>query len=90
VWCFCRRSALSHDIACDALMNSGRSFVQGFWYRDRVSYTEEIMTEQNATYGRLYRCQQEGNSLGESRLAMSEVQVCGIPKLSTGEVAPTP
>ena len=48
------------------------------------------MTEQNATHGRLYRCQQEGNSLGQSRLAMSEVQICGIPKLSLGEVAPTP
>ena len=36
------------------------------------------------------RCDQEGNSLGQSRLAMSEVQVCGIPKLSIGKVAPTP
>jgi len=40
--------------------------------------------------GRLCRCQKEGNSLGQSRLAMSEVQICGIPKLSEGEVAPTP
>ena len=31
-----------------------------------------------------------GNSLVQSRLAMSEVQICGIPKLSLGEVAPTP
>ena len=35
-------------------------------------------------------CQQGGNSLGQSRLAMSEVQICGIPKLSLQEVAPTP
>ena len=53
-------------------------------------YTHHIMTEQNATHGRLYRCRREGNSLGQSRLAMSEVQICGIPKLSLGEVAPTP
>ena len=31
-----------------------------------------------------------GNSLGESRVAMSEVQIGGIPKQSTQEVAPTP
>jgi len=54
------------------------------------SYTVLIMTEQNATHGRLCRCRREGNSLGQSRLAMSEVQICGIPKLSLGEVAPTP
>jgi hypothetical protein len=47
------------------------------------------MTEHNATLSRLLGCDQEGNSLGESRLAMSEVQVCGIPKLSIGKVAPT-
>jgi hypothetical protein len=47
------------------------------------------MTQENATIHRLSRCQQGGNSLGESRVAMSEVQVCGIPKLSTLEVAPT-
>ena len=41
-------------------------------------------------HGRLSRRRQGGNSLGQSRLAMSEVQICGIPKLSTGEVAPTP
>jgi hypothetical protein len=48
------------------------------------------MTEYNATCGRLFRCHQRGNSLGESRPAMSEVQVCGIPKPSIGEVASTP
>jgi hypothetical protein len=31
---------------------------------------------------------QQGNSLGQSRVAMSEVQICGIPKLSPQEVAP--
>jgi hypothetical protein len=40
--------------------------------------------------GPLERCPQEGNSLGQSRLAMSEVEVCGIPKLSLGEVPSTP
>ncbi len=54
------------------------------------SYTGTIMTERNLTQGRLYRCQHEGNSLGQSRLAMSEVQICGIPKLSQRDVAPTP
>lgn len=48
------------------------------------------MTEQNATHGWLYLCRREGNSLGQSRPAMSEVQICGIPKPSLGEVPPTP
>jgi hypothetical protein len=76
-------------IACDAPMNSAGFF--GEWSRccHTHSYTEQIMTEQNATHGRLYRCRREGNSL-LSRLALSEVQICGIPKLSLGEVAPTP
>jgi len=55
-----------------------------------ASYTGHIMTERNAMHGRLYLCRREGNSLGQSRLAMSEIQICGIPKLSLGEVAPTP
>ncbi len=48
------------------------------------------MTEQRAMDAQVNWCQQEGNSLLQSRLAMSEVQICGIPKLSLGEVAPTP
>jgi hypothetical protein len=48
------------------------------------------MTEQKVTHSRFCRRQQGGNSLGQSRVAMSEVQICGIPKLSKGEVAPTP
>jgi hypothetical protein len=48
------------------------------------------MTDENAMHGQLCRPQQGGNSLGQSRLAMSEVQICGIPKLSSGGVAPTP
>ncbi|HEX4434608.1 MAG TPA: hypothetical protein VH012_07255 [Acidimicrobiales bacterium] len=48
------------------------------------------MTAQNAMQTRLVRSHQEGNSLGQSRSALSEVQICGIPKLSSGEVAPTP
>ena len=55
-----------------------------------ASYTESIMTDANALHDRLCRSQQGGNSLGQSRLAMSEVQICGIPKPSSWEVAPTP
>jgi hypothetical protein len=71
-------------------MNSARSFTAELRGRAGVSYTEAIMTGQNDMHGRLCRCQQEGNSQGQSRLAMSEVQICGIPKLSKGEVATTP
>ena len=35
-------------------------------------------------------CQSGGNTLATPRSAMSEVQICGIPKLSALEVAPTP
>jgi hypothetical protein len=48
------------------------------------------MTEHNVTCSRLFRCHQGGNSLDQSLMAMSEVQICGIPKLSFGEVASTP
>ena len=75
---------------CDAPMNSAGFPVPWSERCHTYSYTEQIMTEQNATHGRFYRCRREGNSLGQSRLAMSEVQICGIPKLSLGEVAPTP
>lgn len=34
--------------------------------------------------------QQGSGSLLTSRSALSEVQICGIPKLSLGKVAPTP
>jgi hypothetical protein len=36
------------------------------------------------------RRQHGGNSLLKPCCAMSEVQICGIPKLSVGEVASTP
>jgi hypothetical protein len=71
-------------------MNSPRSFAVVLRGRDRLSYTEAIMTEHNATLSRGFRFDQEGNSLGQSRLAMSEVQICGIPKLRSEGVAPTP
>ena len=58
--------------------------------RDRVSYTEQIMTQQNMRNAWLVFGQEGGSSLGQSRVAMSEVQICGIPKLSSPEVAPTP
>jgi hypothetical protein len=48
------------------------------------------MTQQSALQARLILSQEGGNSLGQSRVAMSEVQICGIPKLSSLEVAPTP
>ncbi len=35
-------------------------------------------------------CQQGGNSLGTARAAMSEVQICGIPKRQSRGVDPTP
>jgi hypothetical protein len=54
------------------------------------SYTGLIMTEYNATCKGPFRSHQGGNSLDQSLVAMSEVQICGIPKLSTGEVAPAP
>jgi hypothetical protein len=57
---------------------------------DGASYTESTMTDENATHDRQCRSQQGGNSLGQSRLAMSEVQICGIPKLSSEGVAPAP
>jgi hypothetical protein len=71
-------------------MNSAGSLPVVLKGRDRLSYTELIMTEHTMACHRIFRGDQEGNSLGESRLAMSEVQVCGIPKLSLGKVAPTP
>jgi len=75
---------------CDARMNSGgeRAKCAGSGCGD--SYTLLIMTRQSATHGWLVRCQRGGNSLGESRVAMSEVQIGGIPKQSAQEVAPTP
>jgi hypothetical protein len=71
-------------------MNSARSVLHLFRRHTTLSYTDDIMTEHNATCSRLFRCDQEGNSLGQTRLTMSEVQICGIPKLSIGEVASTP
>jgi hypothetical protein len=71
-------------------MNSARSFAASSGGGDDLTYTDQTMTEQAAMDDRFSRCQQGGNSLGRSRLAMSEVQICGIPKLSKEEVAPTP
>jgi hypothetical protein len=48
------------------------------------------MTQQSVLNDRLIFGQTGGNSLGQSRAAMSEVQICGIPKLSSLEVASTP
>ena len=71
-------------------MNSVRFSAERREGHSAVSYTQVIMTDDNAMQDRFCRSQQGGNSLGQSRLAMSEVQICGIPKLSNGEVAPTP
>ena len=57
---------------------------------DDFPYTEVIMTEQRNMHTDMIWCQQGGNSLLQSRLALAEVQICGIPKLSQGKVAPTP
>jgi hypothetical protein len=67
-------------------MNSAGSLAVVLKGMHGLSYTDPIMTERNMTA----RCDQEGNSLGQSRLAMSEVQVCGIPKHCIGKVAPAP
>lgn len=48
------------------------------------------MTPQSVTSRRLFPCQPGGNSLGQSRVAMAEVQIGGIPKQSMQEVDPTP
>jgi hypothetical protein len=71
-------------------MNSAGSLALLFKGDHAVSYTDHTMIDTNATLDRLCRSQHGGNSLGQSRLAMAEVQICGIPKLSIGEVAPTP
>ena len=67
-------------------MNSAGSLARVLKTHHRLSYTHCIMTEHDMTF----RCDQEGNSLGKSRLAMCEVQICEVPKLSIGKVAPTP
>ena len=48
------------------------------------------MTQHCALNARPLPGEEGGNSLGQSRVAMSEVQICGIPKLSSLEVALTP
>jgi hypothetical protein len=68
-------------------MNSGRNGSIASGVPDNLSYTEDTMTH-DSTSVRLTRCQQ-GNSLGQSRVAMAEVKICGIPKLCSPEVAPT-
>ena len=76
---------------CDAPMNSAGFFAR--WSRDRrhrlVYSVDHDRSSTRCTTGRTV-CQQGGQLPGQSRLAMSEVQICGIPKLSLGEVAPTP
>jgi hypothetical protein len=47
------------------------------------------MSVQTVTH-EVSRCPEGVSSLGVSRAAMSEVQICGIPKLSSWEVASTP
>jgi hypothetical protein len=64
-----------------------------------VSYNGEIMTElmekimtgrRVSTAGPVAHCQRGGNSLGMARAAMSEIQICGIPKRQSQGVDPTP
>lgn len=71
-------------------MNSAVHRANPYGGPGRAPYTRPIMPQQKAKNGRLVRCHGGGNSLGESRVAMSEVQIGGIPKLSPQEVAPTP
>ena len=67
-------------------MNSAESLAGVLKGHHRLSYTDYIMKEHNMTV----RCDREGNSLGKSRLAMCEVQICGVPKSSIGKVALAP
>jgi hypothetical protein len=67
-------------------MNSAGSLAGVLKGHHRLSYTDCIMTEHNMTV----RCDQGGDSLGKSRLAMCEVQICGVPKSIIGKVALTP
>jgi hypothetical protein len=47
------------------------------------------MTAHDETTNRFFRCQEGGSTLGVSHAAMSEVVICGIPKLSSKGVAST-
>jgi hypothetical protein len=47
------------------------------------------MTQHRPMCDGMARSQQATSLLGQSRVAMAEVQVCGIPKLSASEVVPT-
>ncbi len=75
---------------CDARMNSVRNHARRVRRPEATSYTEWTMTG-HSTSVRLARWQQgnSGSSLGQARVAMAEVQICGIPKLSMLEVALT-
>jgi hypothetical protein len=56
---------------------------------EEALYSGVLMTRTSATIDPLLGCPVGGNSLGQSRVAMSEVQICGIPKPSNWEEAPT-
>jgi hypothetical protein len=73
----------------DVPMNSLRWTARAFRGRLDVSYTQDVMTDASVTASRLSPAHQGGNSLGQSRAALSEVQICGIPKASLLEVAST-
>jgi hypothetical protein len=71
-------------------MNSAGYPGSGSRRRDSPLYNVLIMTRRDTLYGHPSGCRREGNSLSQWRLGMAEVQICGIPKLSLGKVAPTP
>jgi hypothetical protein len=74
-------------------MNSAGSLAARSRGRDSVSYNQTIMTGQRTRqweHRQSDLCPCQGYALRQSRLALSEVQIFGIPKLSLGEVAPTP
>ena len=56
----------------------------------RTTSPRSTTTGRLSTTGRISVCREGGNSLGQSPAALAEVQICGIPKLSIQEVAPTP
>ena len=48
-----------------------------------------VMTQHHDAKDRVARFHQAASLLGQSRVVMSEVRVCGISKLSVPEVVPT-
>jgi hypothetical protein len=70
-------------------MNSPRDASIGA--RDPASsrILDNVIKQRHEMCDGVARSEQATSLLGQSRVAMAEVQVCGIPKLSAPEVVPT-